>query len=156
MYQYGLKLKSKQTRRSLLSNNHIIIWSNMKKNMYPYWTKVQHLMMMNQQGSKFVVININVNNFYYYFYLNCCVDRYKYTVLNDTQQDATRKNRRIKWRIDERSHQILLWWAESRYRTASIYNEHSQSRILWRVAHGIKIWNQKTPCNAVNKRSSVT
>jgi hypothetical protein len=28
--------------------------------------------------------------------------------------------------------------------------------ILWRVAQSIKIWNQKPPCNAANKRTSVT
>jgi hypothetical protein len=38
------------------------------------------------------VIIINVNNLCYYFYLNCCVDGYKYTILNDTQQDTTRKD----------------------------------------------------------------
>jgi hypothetical protein len=37
------------------------------------------------------MININANNRCYYFYLNC-VDGYKYTVLNDTQQAATRKD----------------------------------------------------------------
>jgi hypothetical protein len=26
------------------------------------------------------MININVSNLCYYFYLNCCVDNYKYTV----------------------------------------------------------------------------
>jgi hypothetical protein len=36
-------------------------------------------------------VNININNFCLYFYLNCCVDRHKYTVLNDTQHDATHK-----------------------------------------------------------------
>jgi hypothetical protein len=45
--------------------------------------------MMTQYGSKHIMININVNGLYYYFDLNCCVDGYKYTVLNDTQQDAT-------------------------------------------------------------------
>jgi hypothetical protein len=48
-------------------------------------------LMMTQSGSKHV-ININVNYLYYYFYLNCCADGYKYTVFNDTRQDATRKN----------------------------------------------------------------
>jgi hypothetical protein len=43
-------------------------------------------------ASKYTEININVNKFCYYFYLNCCVDGYKYIVLNDTQQDATRKD----------------------------------------------------------------
>jgi hypothetical protein len=47
--------------------------------------------MMTQYGSKHV-ININVNNLCYYFYLNCCVDGYKYAVLNDTKRDEIRKN----------------------------------------------------------------
>jgi hypothetical protein len=29
------------------------------------------------------MINININNLCYYFYLNCCVDSYKYTVLKE-------------------------------------------------------------------------
>jgi hypothetical protein len=48
-------------------------------------------LMMTRQVSKHVVININVNNLCYYFYLNCCADGYKYNTLNGTQQDATRK-----------------------------------------------------------------
>jgi hypothetical protein len=48
--------------------------------------------MMTDWGPKHVVININVINLCYYFYLNCCVDGYKYTILNDTQQDATCKD----------------------------------------------------------------
>jgi hypothetical protein len=50
-------------------------------------------LMMTEYGSKHVVININVNNLCYYFYLNCSVDGYKYvyTALKDAQKDATRK-----------------------------------------------------------------
>jgi hypothetical protein len=46
--------------------------------------------MMTQKGLKYVVINTNVSNLCYHLHLNCCVDGYKYTVLNDTHQDATR------------------------------------------------------------------
>jgi hypothetical protein len=59
----------------------------MDKNSASKYSEI-HL-MMTEYGSKHVVININVNNLCYYFYLNCCVDGYKYTVLCDTQQDAT-------------------------------------------------------------------
>jgi hypothetical protein len=67
----------------------------MKTNMNAYLNKnsasdyTEIHLMMTQKGSKHVVINIKVNNICYYFYLNCCVHRYKYTVFSDTQQDAT-------------------------------------------------------------------
>jgi hypothetical protein len=47
--------------------------------------------MLIPSGSKHVVIYTNVNNFRYYFYLNCYAVGYKYTVLCDTEHDATRK-----------------------------------------------------------------
>jgi hypothetical protein len=53
------------------------------KNSASKYTEI-HL-MMTQNGSKHVVININVNIFCYHFYPNC-VDGYTYTVSNDTQQ----------------------------------------------------------------------
>jgi hypothetical protein len=65
--------------------------SMLNKNSASTYTEI-HL-MMTQWGSKHVVINIKVNNLCYYFYPNCCVGGYKYTVLKDTEQDATRKNR---------------------------------------------------------------
>jgi hypothetical protein len=43
---------------------------------------------------KRVMININVSNRCCYAYLNYCADGHKYIVLNDTQQDATRKETR--------------------------------------------------------------
>jgi hypothetical protein len=69
----------------------------MKKNMDPYrtinlaskYTEI-HL-IMTQFRSKHVVINANVYNLSYYLHLNCCVDGYKYTVLNNIKQDVTRK-----------------------------------------------------------------
>jgi hypothetical protein len=41
--------------------------------------------MMTQYGSKHIVININVN---IYFYLNYCVDGYRYTVLDFSTRKA--------------------------------------------------------------------
>jgi hypothetical protein len=54
----------------------------LNKNSASKYTQI-HL-IMTQSGSKNVMIKINVNNLCYYFYLNCCVGGYKYTVLNDT------------------------------------------------------------------------
>jgi hypothetical protein len=64
----------------------LLLSSEVNKNSASKYKEV-HL-TMTQEGSKHIVINTNVNKCCYYFYLNSCVNRYKYTVLNDTWLDV--------------------------------------------------------------------
>lgn len=77
---------------------YMLKWSllitEVNKKLASKYTEVRIHLKMTQYWSQHIVINTNVrvNKFCYSIYLNCCVDRYDYTVLNDTQQDATREN----------------------------------------------------------------